>query len=576
MLDIRQYVKSVYPGLEPDTLSYAERRKLIYEYVGYSATDDELDELINDEDLKFMDLSEQDFLRYVLDKEIRYEDYRPSRAYNLKENRLEVDQYVNQVLNEYFPEKKEEISGYTRSGRYSRALYTLSKYALPLHKKTNLMNDERMKTIYYKKLNELKNMMLAANGGKKYDTISLEEAQSHVPTNTSAGYNYPGKKKFEVTSEALRRAKRMQYRIGRNLFCPKIPCTIAVRGHLSPVEQNKSRPVWVMPYETILLECSLTQKIYAMLKKDQSLPFITGDGSMKRLYEYLNSNTDLPLVSMDISAWDIMRGSFIIYDIFSEVLEPILNLSYAERRLYKWCVHDYVETHFMLPSGIVLSKSCGIPSGTYWTLLVNCLINWVAQSSVLEYLQILFRDLSILGDDSSFFANVSPDVLAMFANCLKAFFGMLSHPDKVEVFKIAGEKKFIGYQFKGVRLHRATNDWFKLALLPEREVHDLSISFTRVFSYLLIGGINDSLYMQFFHKYLNVYIDKLRAMNSYLDKSIFKSGPLRIFKHVMNLDLDYLANINVEKILKFNYFMMPYFFSCNYDIKEALNFDALW
>jgi hypothetical protein len=463
-------------GVNGDLETWEDRRDLVNSFIGDPATYDDLEKQINDDNLKWFDISERIFLQLALCAgEIRYEDYRPRKAYNIHESTLEVDQYVNQVLKEYFSDMKERVSGFTRTGRYTRALAGLLKFGIKLAPKTALYNNSRMNSLYEKNWEEVTQLLLNANDGKKFETISLNQAIERIPLNTAAGYSFPGKKKVEVAHLALNYAKKMKWNIESGRFQKKIPCTLAVRGHLSPIDENKSRLVWVMPFETILLECTIFNEFYRLLKTTDRLPFITGNKAMQRLWKYLDSYPNMKMVSGDISGWDTMRGRFLIYDAF-RFMRNIINLSPREEKLYRWILHDFTETHFILPSGIVLSKSSGVPSGTYLTLLFNCIINYVAQKTVMQYMNLDFHSLSILGDDNSFFIrSFPPEKVLEYARLLTEYFGLLSHPDKTDVYDKVSERKFLGYNFKNMRLYRTTDDWFKLALLPEREVKDIRI-----------------------------------------------------------------------------------------------------
>jgi len=557
-------------GTDGDFESWQDRRDLVFEFIDSSYDQQELDEFLADDKMRYFEISEKLFLQMALSTgEIRYEDYRPKYKYHLQQNHLEVDQYVNQVLKKYFPETKQWTEGYTRSARYGCMLNNILRFAQKLTSKRALFQNPQLYEWYLDSIHEFKKMWISENNGKKFETRTLKQALDLLPLNTAAGYSYPGKKKYQVVDQALLHASQMKSRIERGQFQKKLPCTLAMRGHLSRKNENKSRAVWVMPFETVILEASLFSGFYRVLKKSNKLPFITGENSMQRLWLYMEDHPQHKMVTNDISSWDSMRGKFLMYDALT-ALGDLIDLDFKESKLFKWIVHDMVETHFMLPSGIVLSKSTGIPSGTYLTLLINCTINWIVQRTVLKYLKIEYYDLQVLGDDNSYKTPfIHPNKLEQVSAVLKEYFGMLMHPDKVEIFHNVGERKYLGYRYQGLRLVRKTEEWFRLVCLPEREVTSLSISFTRVFSYLLIGGINDSLYVSFYEKYLNVYLDKLKAIG-YLAKEIFTHGSLRVFKHALNLDLDYLASINIEKVLRFNYFFMPFMFSCNYEISETL------
>lgn len=71
---------------------------------------------------------------------------------------------------------------------------------------------------------------------------------------TAAGFTWPGKKKREVIEDALHVSRNMLHRLkaGKPIYQP--PAKLGFRGQLSPHDEPKVRPVWVMPFETLIIE----------------------------------------------------------------------------------------------------------------------------------------------------------------------------------------------------------------------------------------------------------------------------------------------------------------------------------
>lgn len=77
-------------------------------------------------------------------------------------------------------------------------------------------------------------------------------------------------------------AKNMQHRLkyGYSIYQP--PLKVAFRGHLSPIDELKVRPVWIQPFETLLLEGVFARNIYEAFKREGA-PLHFGENAMPRL-----------------------------------------------------------------------------------------------------------------------------------------------------------------------------------------------------------------------------------------------------------------------------------------------------
>lgn len=72
---------------------------------------------------------------------------------------------------------------------------------------------------------------------------------------------------------------------GHKVYQP--PYKVAFRGHLSPIDDIKVRPVWVAPFEVLINESVYCSNIYEILKGDNIMHF--GANAMPRLHKLLNT-----------------------------------------------------------------------------------------------------------------------------------------------------------------------------------------------------------------------------------------------------------------------------------------------
>jgi hypothetical protein len=343
-----------------------------------------------------------------------------------------------------------------------------------------------------------------------------------------------------------------------------VPNTLAVRGHLSPIDENKSRPIWIMPYESVLIESSLFLNVYRKLKLETSLmPYLTGHHSLSRFWKMMNSKQET-LACLDISSWDAQRSRWAAEEIYDEIFKEILLLKDGDEKVLEWVKFNFMNTRLCLPSGIVISKEFGMPSGSYTTLLWNSVANHLFQSSILNYIGIEYTDLSVLGDDNAFFTDhLTEEHLKLISELEMRFFGLQIHPGKVEIFNQIAGRKFLGYEVRGLTFHRSTEEWFSSVLYPERKVTNLQVSFSRCFSYFIIGGINDHLYYKFFEYFIGTYYDNFKKEKKIFDARVFNIGYLRIFKHALDIDISEFFNIDIDTFISKSFLLVPYFLTIN-------------
>jgi len=472
-----------------------------------------------------------------------------------------MDEYVREALWHHDPDTYESLKGFSKVPRLGRAYHSLLKYCGPTVYKTNVF-DDKMTAIYNENLNEL-----CANF-RSVSIIPLEIAATKVPTNTSAGVSFPGKKKGEVMDEAMANVRVMIETWKRGEQCEQIPHKLALRGHLSPKDQNKTRCVWVAPIEHTLLENMFFRgfyyQIFAGLHHQRR--FMTGKDTIIRLNTYLAERPECSFVNTDISGWDSLRCRFVIQDIFHKVLRPNMLLEEPWHELaFEYLLESFIFSHLVLPDGAVFKKLGGVPSGSFLTLLVNSLGVWNVCTSALKYLDKNFYDERILGDDFCFKTDRLDQVdldfsVAELSECVLHFYNLTIKPEKVVATNVLDDRKFIGYQIRKGRLFREDRELLCGMLYPESPVKSLAISFTRVFAYMIIGGFGSDKVTQFYERYLGGYYHELCLFGPELFRQeVMKSGNLRVFKHVFKVDLEAFDNFDIDSFRNLFSAKVPFF-----------------
>jgi hypothetical protein len=408
--------------------------------------------------------------------------------------------------------------------------------------------------------------------------MSLSSATDSMYKDSSAGFSFPGLKKSECVQDAYDVAAYMQHRIQRNIHTYAPPCKLALRGHLSSIDESKSRPVWVYPFEVSILESKWAIPFYEHLEKN--VPAVHfGANSMQRLADMMmggiNGHDESVEVTTDWSSFDSTIPCWLINIAFDIIWESFDNqyalhedtaifggdiMEYKNKFLFNWLKEYFIKTKITLPDGQCIQKEHGIPSGSFFTQAVGSIINYLVINFLNEVYGWNAKRIKVLGDDSSFLVPIyypgkvsGEKIRALGKQC----FGLILKEEKLRIATKQSDRKFLGYSVSGNRYVRDDKDWLLMVLYPERDVHDLSISASRVIAYYLLGGINSEVYCSFFWDYFKRY--------PYIIGQPLKPtrGMKRLFKYVLRQSYEVLK---VPDITKFDFVTIPYLLSSGDDI----------
>jgi len=465
-----------------------------------------------------------------------------------------------------------------KTGRmfYSLLQYLYPRAKIPRHREYN----------FYLSLRQAINYVF--DNFDKSKPISADEAIHVMPKNTSAGFNG-----LQFSGDGTRRKKediipfiRDQYhknlsQISKGQY-PDDYCMFAMRGHLSDRLKRKTRPVWLVSASTIVAELRYYSPFYDQLNSKEFFRnrWITGSGSLPRLNRYLRRHPEATFYNTDITGWDSYRASWFHIMIMRELKKKLI-LTPLESKEYDYCIDSAIYTKVLFPDGSVWKKLAGIISGTAGTLLFNSLLNTIAGYTVLRMMKAYslagqtdymnqIEDPNWLGDDFAFFSYYKFD-LETFSRLMFKYFNVIMKPEKNIITNVMDERKYLGYQLKAGFLYRDEKEFFQALLYTERPFPDklgFSISFSRFFSYLLLGGINNYNILEFFYFYMGKYKKEASTVDE-----IYHTGIDNIFKllkdvwnvKIPSFKLDTLKSINLE--------LMKYVLLYGYDLRFQ---DLMW
>jgi hypothetical protein len=472
--------------------------------------------------------------------------------YNLGSNFMNTDPAVRKAMKIYDRSMYDSIKGYSKSPDLALTLDTLSKYS-------RYQADKRFRS--EKEIRCWKRAIALARQKFQFeDLIAYDNTPvlQEMEKSTAAGFSFPGKKKSEVIDQIGSIAAYMRHNIQDDRFVYVPPAKLAQRGHLHDAENPKSRPVWVVPAEIIVLEGKFAIPYIDRLKSTKTV--LIGENSMYHLIQLLNGivkDDDTMSASIDWSAFDSSLPNWLIDEAF-KIIKNSFNLGYtfnlkqgvhttkkkgkdekakaensaiANGKLFDWLTTNFKKTKIMLPNGTILKKMHGIPSGSYFTQAVGSICNYIVVCFLMYMMGIEDFDVHVLGDDSYTRFTGSGFDLQLAADLAWKYFKMKLNVKKSSVKNIRQPQKFLGYETQGERLVRSDEEFAKMVLYPERDVLTLEQSFSRVFAYYLLGGVNNAWYCKFYHHFLGYY-SKYKITHFTLHPGIY-----RTLRYVAGLDV---------------------------------------
>ena len=177
---------------------------------------------------------------------------------------------------------------------------------------------------------------------------------------------------------------------------------------------------------------------------------------------------------------------------FEIVRENLIFSSYYEELAFRYTIEHFIDTPILMPDGELWLAKTGVPSGSYFTQIIDSIINHI----VITFCQLKTYgrhfNTYVLGDDSLF--GVPYDLgyprISEFAEHAKTL-NFTLHPDKTIIATRPDELDFLGHTARALRCDRDTITMLKLALFPEETVPSPDVSLSRVRGLTLDSAMNN-------------------------------------------------------------------------------------
>jgi hypothetical protein len=292
------------------------------------------------------------------------------------------------------------------------------------------------------------------------------------------------------------------------------PCMIGLRPGLTEYdtldEKVKARGVWAYPAEVKVVEMRYTIPILKQISQlFGKTPYTTGVNMTKCLpmvIDHLLSPGKKGMVT-DISHLDDSVGPEYIdwaFDLIEGWFDMGLTPSGIERNTntLKFIRYYFKRTLVLLPSGQLVRKYGGVPSGSGFTQIVDTLVSLLI--SVYAMLQQGMTEDDIIGNIFAVGDDVATSVpptfsLDKFAESVR-YLGFDVNKDKIYFSDKGEDLIFLGYSKYGGHVKRELTELLKTALFPERFVGTSGRSCSRLLGQHIASGLCNNAFSGLLHK----------------------------------------------------------------------------
>nr|QHD64792.1 RNA dependent RNA polymerase [Plasmopara viticola lesion associated Partitivirus 8] len=429
-----------------------------------------------------------------------------------------TDSWVRTCLKRFDFSLYRSLHGFTRRGSGLEGMYkSLYKFDGPTHRYSDL-NHQQQRAMNRAVARARKAFELP----HKNQPLDWHEIGQHMRVDTSAGISFPGKKKGEVMREIYDAARWLGHRVkhsGKLGFNPKRvqfpPAMAGQRGGMSQRDDPKTRLVWVYPAEMLVLEGHYAPMLYRQYMERPDTPLLTGKSAQRLYAEWLCKYRDGEVLhGLDFSSFDTTVPSYLIHAAF-DIMHGNIDWEHwdgkkvGQRDRQKWknvwdaCKWYFINTPIMMPDGRMFRKSHGVPSGSWFTQIVDSIVNYILVEYLAECQDLHIQSLRVLGDDSGFRAPHPLDLVQAQRDADGV--GMTLKPEKCDTTTDPVEFKLLGTTYRDGHAFRPDEEWFKLALYPENIPPDVSTSITRLVGLWIGGAMWSATFCKFFEFYQTCY-----------------------------------------------------------------------
>jgi hypothetical protein len=235
----------------------------------------------------------------------------------------------------------------------------------------------------------------------------------------------------------------------------RTPCTAAAKTTVQPPGGEKFRLVWVYPVDMTIAEGMFAQPLIRAYNERRhgtyAIWFRWHKGDMHHLNSMLNTGSEW--LGLDYSSFDVNVPAWLIRDAFNILVE---NLNFKEYEYYgsptdpeslpnlwKAVVNYFINTPIKTKAGKIVVTKSGVPSGSYFTSLIDSVCNCIMLHYILLTTKTTYYQRFVMGDDCIVRVTKGSCNLGLFAHLAEQCFGAKVNPEKSELGEYV---QWLGYK----------------------------------------------------------------------------------------------------------------------------------
>nr|QIJ56918.1 RNA-directed RNA polymerase [Scaphoideus titanus-associated partiti-like virus 1] len=414
------------------------------------------------------------------------------------------DPFVRAIVNDCVDsETLDRLSEYTR-GLYSTELHYESFMFFNRPVKDDNLFSTRVTShpSFQPALQQTRDQLSCVRGTSIIRPDHFDEV-SWIPS-SAAGFGYVGLKKDNYLL-ARKNATRALYGFSKYRDSYRfVPDKAYARTQLALRANPKIRHVWGRAFHHILIEGLIGQPLIDKLMLNDTPIYIGRDIHKDMPYVILKAIQDGgTCYCIDFSKFDASACSGLVHIAWTILHELIVINDHVDRLVFDFCYSLFTNTPVIMPDGKLFIVRSGVPSGSYFTQLIDSIVNMLMINMLCYTTSVSFPSLKVLGDDSLFVTEVPiaelPEIGAFFAQ-----FG-LTISDKTVITENFSEIVFLGHNFYGSRVCRDEFTCLSLALYTEDPITSAVESVVRISSLLYDCGFNSFVLLNLYKRLLSTH-----------------------------------------------------------------------
>lgn len=256
-------------------------------------------------------------------------------------------------------------------------------------------------------------------------------------------------------------------------------CKVLYRAHLQKEDGTpKIRAVYGYPTTITVGEAQFALPLINGYLKDNTTPMAYGfdmaTGGAHRLRKQISPYKCYGC--FDFKDFDKNVSKQLITDAFKILLNNIDITAYEGwgtpdgfkiLKQYKYIMNYFLNTPLRMPNGDRYMKFAGVPSGSYFTQMIDSIVNWILLNyAFLTRYNRMPEFIKVFGDDSVIADNQQFDKYAI-CKVLDEKCGMIINPQKCLYTTDVDEVEFLGFKITCGFPQRSFNKWVSLLANPE-------------------------------------------------------------------------------------------------------------